>query len=89
MWASIVALHGRYPRALGALKQGWWSDESHVETLCALVTWRAELDDGGEDPRQELAFQAQLADYSRALRQEGGGATKTWKPGAAPAEWVR
>ena len=87
MWGSIVALHGRYPRALGALKHGWWNDESHVETLCALATWRAELDDKGEDPRHELAFQAQLADYSRALRQEGGGVTKAWKPGVAPRDW--
>jgi hypothetical protein len=37
MWGSIVALHGRYPRALEHLKEGWWEDAAHVETLCALV----------------------------------------------------
>jgi hypothetical protein len=88
MWGAVVALHGRYPRALEALKDGWWSDESHTEILCALAIWRAEIDDSGQDPREELAFQAQLADYSHTLRQEGGGVTKAWKPGAPPVEWA-
>lgn len=88
MWGAIVALHGRYSRALGVLKDEWWTDESHTETLCALAVWRAEIDDAGQDPREELAFQAQLADYSHALRQEGGGVTKAWKPGAPPNEWA-
>lgn len=88
VWGAIVALHGRYPRALGHLKDEWWTDESHTETLCALAVWRAEIDDSGRDPREELAFQAQLADYSHALRQEGGGVTKAWKPGAPPGEWA-
>jgi hypothetical protein len=87
MWGAIVALHGRYPRALGALKDEWWTDESHTETLCALAVWRVEVDDAGQDPREELAFQAQLADYAQTLRQEGGGVTKAWKPGAPPDEW--
>lgn len=87
MWDAIVALHGRYSRALGVLKDEWWTDESHTETLCALAVWRAEIDDAGQDPREELAFQAQLADYSSVLRQEGGGVTKVWKPGAPPGAW--
>jgi hypothetical protein len=88
MWGAIVALHGRYPRQLGALKDEWWTDESHTETLCALAVWRAEIDDMGQDPREELAFQAQLADYSQMLRQEGGGVTKAWKAGAPPESWT-
>jgi hypothetical protein len=64
MWGAIVALHGRYPRHLGDVKEGWWNDEAHTETLCALAAWRAEIDDGGQDPREELAFHAQLADYT-------------------------
>jgi hypothetical protein len=88
MWGQIVALHGRYPKALDALQDGWWTDDSHTETLCALAMWRAEIDDTGQDPREELAFQNQLADYSHALRQQGGGVTKEWKPGAPPAEWA-
>lgn len=88
MWGAIVALHGRYPRALAALKDEWWTDDAHTETLCALAVWRAEIDDAGQDPREELAFQTQLADYSHTLRQEGGGVTKAWKPGAPAKEWA-
>jgi hypothetical protein len=88
MWGAIVALHGRYRRQLGVLKEDWWADDAHTETLCALSVWRAEIDDTGQDPREELAFQAQLADYARALRQEGGGVTKAWKPGAPPENWI-
>ncbi|MGO8905189.1 MAG: hypothetical protein ACLQMH_06130 [Solirubrobacteraceae bacterium] len=64
-----VALHGRYPRHLQDLKHGWWTDEVHTETLCAPAVWRAEIDDAGQDPREELAFHAQLADYANKLRQ--------------------
>jgi hypothetical protein len=89
MWGAIVALHGRYPVQLESLKDGWWNDESHAETLCALAVWRAEIDDGGEDPREELAFHAQLGNYARVLREQGGGVAKAWKPGAPPASWER
>ena len=88
MWGQVVALHGRYPRHLAGLMDDWWTDHSHTETLCALAIWRAEIDDTGQDPREELAFQNQLADYSHALRQQGGGVTKAWKPGAPPEEWA-
>jgi hypothetical protein len=88
MWGAIVALHGRYPRQLEALKDKWWTDESQTETLSALAVWRAELDDSGQDPREELAFQNQLADYAQALRQQSGGVTTTWTPGAPPDEWA-
>lgn len=87
-WTEIVALHGRYPRHLAHLKDGWWNDDSHTETLCALAAWRAKLDDEGEDPREELAFQAQLADYAQTLRGEGGGVSKAWQPDAPPLEWL-
>jgi hypothetical protein len=86
-WGSIVALHGRYPKALGGLQEEWWTDDSQTETLGALATWRAEIDDTGQDPREELAFQNQLADFAQILRQQGGGVTKAWKPDAPPAEW--
>ena len=88
MWGAIVALHGRYPRLLEALKEGWWRDEVHTEILCALAVWRGEIDDAGENPREELAFHRQLADYAQTLRQQGGGVSKAWKPGAPPPEWV-
>jgi hypothetical protein len=76
------------PEALEHLKEGWWEDAAHVETLCALVVWRDWIDQEADDPRYELAFQAQLADYGRELRQEGGGVTQAWKPGAPPDEWA-
>jgi hypothetical protein len=76
------------PRELAYLKDGWWGDSSHVETLCALVVWRDWIDQVADDPRHELAFHVQLGDYSRELRQEGGGVTRAWVPGAAPDEWT-
>lgn len=88
MWGAIVALHGRYPRHLEALKDGWWTHEAHTETLSALAVWRAEIDDAGEDPREELAFQSRLADYADTLAREGGGVTRAWKPGAPPPQWA-
>jgi hypothetical protein len=88
MWGSIAALYGRYPNQLAYLREGWWQDSSHVETLCALVVWRDWIDVAAEDPRHELAFQAQLTDYSQQLRQEGGSVTTAWKPGAPPPEWL-
>ena len=87
MWGSILALHGRYPRRLRNLKDGWWDDEVHVEVLCALATWRNELDDNGEDPREELAFHTQLRDYSRSLEKQGS-LVDEWKPGAPPDSWA-
>jgi len=88
MWGGIVALHGRYPTALASLKDGWWESEAHVETLCALVVGRQLIDDACRDPREELAFQVNLSDYGHILRQEGGGVTRAWKPGAPPDGWV-
>jgi hypothetical protein len=87
MWGAVVALHGRYPRHLQDVKTGWWEDESQAETLCALAVWRAEIDDAGQDPREELAFHHQLADYAHTLRQQGGGVEKHWQPGPPPPEW--
>jgi hypothetical protein len=87
MWGAIVALHGRYPAQLEALKDKWWLDEAHVENLCALTQWRAEIDDGGQDPREELAFHAQLSAYALTLRQQAGGVARAWKPGVPPPGW--
>jgi hypothetical protein len=88
MWGSVVALYGRYPDELSGLQQGWWKDTSQVETLCALVVWRDTLDDTGSDPREELDFQLNVAEFGRRLSQQGGGVTKAWTPGAPPSEWV-
>ena len=86
-WGAIVALHARYPHQLEHLKQGWWNDEAQTETLCALAVWRAEIDDHGRDPREELAYHHQLAAFAHTLRQQGGGVENTWQPGAPPDDW--
>ena len=88
MWGAVVALHGRYPRQLQDVKTGWWTDDSQTETLCALAVWRADIDETGRDPREELAFHHQLADYAHSLRQQGGGVEKAWQPCAPPDGWT-
>jgi hypothetical protein len=84
---AIVALHGRYPVELSALKQGWWDDNAHLESLSALAYWRQLLDDAAHDPVEELSFQLHIADFGRQLEREGGGVTKVWTPGAPPDGW--
>jgi hypothetical protein len=32
-----VGLHTRYPEALSSLKEGWWRNATHLETLSALA----------------------------------------------------
>lgn len=88
MWGQIVALHGRYPKALAWLQDEWWSEEQLVEPLCALAVWRGEIDDAGVDPREELAFQGQIDVFAEKLRRQGGGVTKAWKPGGPPDRWL-
>lgn len=88
MWGEILALHARYPTELEALKDNWWTNETTLGMLCALATWRAEIDDNGPDPREEITFLSQLTDYANQLRQQSGGIAKTWKPGAPPAAWT-
>ncbi|HEX4466961.1 MAG TPA: hypothetical protein VH025_07225 [Solirubrobacteraceae bacterium] len=73
MWGQIVALHGRYLKALSWLQEGWWTDAELLEPLCALATWRAEIDDTGVDAREELSFTYQLREFSQDLRKAGGG----------------
>jgi hypothetical protein len=72
MWGAIVALHGRYPVQLEALKDRWWTDEFTTETLCALAVWRAELDDTGHDPRDEYKAAAPQSGGSPALHHPSG-----------------
>jgi hypothetical protein len=88
MWGEIVALHGRYPKSLAQLKDEWWTEELHTEILCALASWRTELDEKAQDPREEIAFHSQLADYAHRLQKESTGITATWKPGAPPDSWA-
>jgi hypothetical protein len=89
MWGQIVALHGRFPHYLSHLKDNWWKHEAHTDALCALATWRADIDDAGTDPREELSFLTAIIDFGNLLRREGGGVANTWEPGAPPREWTR
>jgi hypothetical protein len=87
MWAAIVGLATRYPDALSSLKDGWWQDAIHLETLSALAVWRQSIDDKGGDPREEIAFHIQLNRYGASLREIGVPLGPRWKPGAPPADW--
>jgi hypothetical protein len=89
MWGQIVALHGRYPKVLAWLQDGWWREERIKELLCVLAYWRAAIDNTGTAGiEQEIAFHLQLDQISGILRQAGGGVTNAWQPGAPPPEWT-
>ncbi|HTX06969.1 MAG TPA: hypothetical protein VME22_00075 [Solirubrobacteraceae bacterium] len=62
LWLAVLALCARYPRELQRLESGWWRTTSRIEQLAALDAWRFRIDQTGQDPREELAFQAQLAE---------------------------
>jgi hypothetical protein len=87
MWEKIEALYLRYRHALSCLADGWWEDESCVETLCALATWRRSIDESGHDPIEELDFQARLAECSTAFQRAAGAGVRSWLPGARPRDW--
>lgn len=72
MWAAILALHARYPRALAKLEHDWYEHPERAETLAALATWRANIDAAAEDPREELAFQNALQQLTRTLEETHG-----------------
>ncbi len=75
LWRRVVALVRRYPKYLANLEAGFHTHAHRVETLGALVEWRAELDAGEHiDPRNELAFQGSLQDLARLLKLENPGA---------------
>jgi hypothetical protein len=48
-----------------------------------LAVWRAEIDDAGVDPREELVFHAQLDHLPQTLRQAGGGRDEGMEGGRA------
>lgn len=73
IWGAVIALHGRYPRQLEHLHTGWWQDESQTETLCALAVWRAEIDDAGQDPREELRSSTSSPDTPKRSANRAAG----------------
>jgi hypothetical protein len=87
-WGDAVALCGRYPTSLEALPEFWWRESELLENVCALAAWRMNIDCAGQDPRDELAFHNQLADFRDVLRRRGGGVTKHFKPGAPHDDWI-
>jgi hypothetical protein len=87
MWEEIEALYRRYPKVLGDLVERWWENESCVETLCALATWRRSIDEMGHDPQEELNFQGCLAKCSEVLQRDATPGARAWTPGRRPDEW--
>ena len=88
MWAAVVALHTRYPVEMGDLDALWWQRAARVEQLAALGAWRLQIDRGCRDPREELRFHAQLADFQRVLEQTPGVEAGSFRPNAPPFEWL-
>jgi hypothetical protein len=89
MWGAIVALYERYPRVLARLEHDWYEHTERVETLTALAVWRANIDAAGEDPREELAFQAALLQLGRIL-DNAPSSERRFKPDARmPTGWMK
>jgi hypothetical protein len=89
-WMAILALCARYAKELARLEDEWWHRPSRVETLAALAEWRNQLDHEGADPREELAFQARLAELQHVLEHAPGIGAHTFDPSAAPpTDWLR
>ena len=87
-WMAILALCARYAKELARLENEWWQRPSRVETLAALAEWRNQLDHHGTDPRDELAFQARIAEVQSALEHTPGIGTDTFNPSSPPpTEW--
>jgi hypothetical protein len=87
-WGDAVALYGRYPASLENLPEYWWRESELLENVCALAAWRLSIDCAGRDPREELAFHNQLADFRAVLRHRGGSVAERFKPGAPHDEWI-
>jgi hypothetical protein len=85
-WGDALALYDRYPTALANLPESWWRDADLFEIVCAMAAWRLHIDCAGQDPRDELAFHHQLADFRYVLDHLPGGVTTRFKPGAMP-DW--
>jgi hypothetical protein len=89
LWASVCALHERYPRVFGKLIADWWADQALIETLGALSAWRAQLDSGEvADPRSELLFQDRLELLERRLAQTGDPTAPRFSGGSPPSVWI-
>lgn len=69
---AIEALRDRYPHDLRAAGADLEHDRLAAERLAALTVWRDELDAGLRlDPREELAFAAELSLVARWLEERG------------------
>jgi hypothetical protein len=88
LWLAVLALCARYPRALDRLVAEWWRRTSRIEHLAALEAWLLQIDRSGQDPREELAFQAQLADLHHTLERTPGIGANTFDHGLPPNEWL-
>jgi Arc/MetJ-type ribon-helix-helix transcriptional regulator len=89
-WMAILALYARYAKELARLENEWWQQPSRIETLAALAEWRNQLDHGATDPREELAFQARIAELQYTLEHTPGIGADTFNPSTTPPphEWL-
>jgi len=88
-WMAILALCARYTVELARLEHAWWQRTSRVETLAALAEWRNQLDQRGQDPREELAFQAHLTELQDTLEHTPATGTNTFNPADPPPDdWL-
>ena len=88
-WLAILALYARYRKELTRLENNWWGHAARVETLAALAEWRNQLDHHATDPRDELAFQARIAELQHALEHTPGTGTNAFDPDAPPPDdWL-
>ena len=70
--AAIDALKDRYPHELRTTPADAMGDRLVAERLAALSVWRDELDAGFRpDPRDELAFGAEMNAVSKWLEERG------------------
>jgi hypothetical protein len=82
--ASVIALCALYPANSPRLETTWSKRAARVEVRHAVAASRGRLDHGGEDPRDELAFHAQLADVQRVLGQTSGVGAERLQPRPRP-----
>lgn len=69
---AIEALQDRYPYELRGTPPDLDADRLAAERLAALTVWRDEIDAGFRpDPREELAFSAELSAVGRWLEERG------------------
>ena len=89
MWGAIVALHGRYPDpARSAQRQMVERRLADRDTVRARRMASRTRRHTARTPATSSPSRTSSPTTPKLLRQQGGGVTKAWKPGAPPPEWA-